>query len=89
MEETKNSLLERGKEIDISAEEERTYEYAGGELISILHPLILIVSDNGHRVVDEAGVGHYIAYGWRRIIFKARNSQFQFLCQLAEKKEEK
>lgn len=86
MEETKNSLIERGKEIDISAEQERTYEYAGGELILIYHPLILIVSDNGHRIVDESGVGHYIAYGWRRIIFKARDNRFQFQCQLPEKK---
>lgn len=49
---------------DISSETTRTYTWADGSKVTILNPLILIVTDNGHRVEDAQRIGHYIPKGW-------------------------
>ena len=70
MTETENSLFPRGKEMDISSEVYRLYRFPKGETVMIKKPIVLIVSDNGHRVVDKEGYSHYIPYGWIQLRWK-------------------
>lgn len=49
---------------DISTEIRRTYTWADGAKVTIDEPLTLIVSDNGHRIADSKGNGHYVPKGW-------------------------
>lgn len=81
MTETENSLLPRGQEIDISSEVYRLYRFPKGESVMIKKPAILIVSDNGHRVVDKEGYSHYVPYGWIHLKFKVEKGASHFQCQ--------
>lgn len=81
MTETENSLLPRGKEIDISAEVYRLYRFPKGETVMIKKPTTLVVSDNGHRVVDKEGYSHYIPYGWIHLKFKVEKGAPHFYWQ--------
>lgn len=86
MTETENSLLPRGKEIDISAEVYRLYRFPKGESVMIKKPATLIISDNGHRVVDKEGYSHYIPYGWVHLKFKVEKGVPHFYCQNVKNK---
>jgi len=86
MTKTENSLIPRGVEIDISSEVYRLYRFPKGESVMIKKPAILIVSDNGHRVVDKEGYSHYIPYGWIHLKFKVEKDKPHFYCQGIEKK---
>jgi len=86
MTETENSLLPRGVEVDISSELYRLYRFPKGESVTIKKPMILIVSDNGHRVVDQGGYSHYIPYGWIHLKFKVEKDKPHFYCQDAKNK---
>ena len=81
MTETENSLLPHGQEIDISSELYRLYRFPKGESVTIKKPMVLIVSDNGHRVVDKEGYSHYIPYGWIHLKFKVEKDRPHFYCQ--------
>jgi len=81
MTETENSLFPRGQEIDISSKVYRLYRFPKGESVMIKKPAILIVSDNGHRVVDKEGYSHYIPYGWIHLKFKVEKGASHFYCQ--------
>jgi len=81
MTETENSLFPRGVEVDISSELYRLYRFPKGESVTIKKPMILIVSDNGHRVVDQGGYSHYIPYGWIHLKFKVEKDKPHFYCQ--------
>jgi len=63
MKQTKKSLMEWGKKVDISKEMYRTYVFDHRE-VTISNPVYLIVSDNGHRIADVIGISHYIPHGW-------------------------
>ena len=84
--ETENSLLPRGVEIDISSEVYRLYRFPKGESVTIKKPVTLIVSDNGHRVVDQGGYSHYIPYGWIHLKFKVEKDKPHFYCQSVKNK---
>lgn len=49
---------------DISTELRRTYTWADGAKVVIEQPVQLITSENGHRIADGFGNGHYIPAGW-------------------------
>ncbi len=49
---------------DISTEIRRTYTWESGATVTIKAPKTLIVSENGHRIADEANNGHYVPSGW-------------------------
>ena len=87
--ETENSLLPRGVEIDISSEVYRLYRFPKGESVMIKKPAILIVSDNGHRVVDKEGYSHYVPYGWIHLKFKVEKDKPHFYCQTDQAIKEK
>jgi len=86
MTKTENSLIPRGVEIDISSEVYRLYRFPKGESVMIKKPAILIVSDNGHRVVDKEGYSHYIPYGWIHLKFKVEKDEPHFYCQNVKNK---
>jgi hypothetical protein len=49
----------------IEDEEVRTYQFGFDQKVKILDPIALHISNSGgHRVVDSAGVAHYIQSGW-------------------------
>lgn len=49
---------------DISTELKRTYYFPNGEKVIIDQPVQLITSENGHRIADAHGNGHYVPAGW-------------------------
>ena len=51
---------------DISSEQERVYEFPDGDEIVITEPVWLSVSSGsgGHRILDNAGVCHYVPFKW-------------------------
>lgn len=64
---------------DISSELFRTYDFKG-YLVTIEEPDKLNVSrSGGHRVVDKAGNSHYIAPGWVKLGWRAREGQPAFV----------
>jgi hypothetical protein len=92
MKQTNKSLIPWAEKVDISGKEEyRTYKFAEGEFIHeiiIKKPVFLIVSNNGHRLLDEEGISHYVPYGWIELSWKnveGRSEGFQCL----EKKKKK
>lgn len=79
MKQTSKSLIEWGKQIDISSEIYREYIFPDKEIVHIACPKYLIVSDNGHRVCDMDNVSHYIPYGWIHLMWENKDKeQFQF-----------
>ena len=67
------------KFIDISGEKARTYHYRTTEQ-TIDSPAFLNVSDSGgHRILDEAGVSHYIPKGWIRLSWIAKDGSPHFV----------
>lgn len=59
--------------MDITTELYRIYEYPDGKTIKIKLPVQLNVSKSGgHRVLDNAGMSHYIPAGWRHLYWKVK-----------------
>ena len=86
MKQTVNSLLPYYKEIDLSTREKvRYYRFSGNEVIIIQKPKTLIVSDNGHRIMDMRGISHYIPYGWIHLWWvNQEEREVGFYCQEKE-----
>jgi hypothetical protein len=66
---------------NIESEVSRSYEFPGGTIITITNPLTLNVSaSGGHRILDGAGVSHYIPPKWLHLSWmsKAGCSPFAF-----------
>ncbi|GAF74349.1 unnamed protein product [marine sediment metagenome] len=79
MKQTKKSLMEWGKKVDISMEIHRTYVFSGGDEVIIQNPEYLIVSNNGHRIADSNNIAHYIPYGWIHLYWENKDKEsFQF-----------
>lgn len=55
---------------DISNEIKRTYQFKDAD-VTIERPLKIHVSaSGGHRVLDRAGVSHYIPSGWYHLYWE-------------------
>ena len=64
---------------DISTELWRKYQYPQGLEVKIQKPVAVCVSNkhrdfggNGHRIVDDRGVSHYIPAGWIHLSWQAK-----------------
>ena len=77
----KHLLNEAGLEFsDISSEVFREYIFPNNEKVHILSPLKLNVSKSGgHRILDNAGVSHYIPAGWIHLRWQARKGKPNFV----------
>ena len=64
---------------DISIETYREYRFPDNEIVYIDEPVKLSISDNGHRIVDAAGVGHYIPKGWIHLAFGAKDGKDPYI----------
>jgi hypothetical protein len=65
---------------DISSEEWRTYIFFDGSTLHIDAPLYLSVSESGgHRILDGAGVSHYVPAKWIHLCWKAKDGQPHFV----------
>lgn len=64
---------------DVSSEEYREYVFLGKGIIKIDNPTHVAVSKSGHRVLDEAGVSHFIPAEWQAIHWKAKEGQPHFV----------
>lgn len=64
---------------DISSERWREYTFSENQSIRIEKPLKLYVSDNGHRILDAAGVSHYIPLNWIHLKWKAKDGEPHFV----------
>ncbi len=65
---------------DISSEQWREYAYPDGGLLLIKGPIALNVSKSGgHRVLDGAGVSHYIPKGWRHLKWQVKDGLPHFV----------
>jgi hypothetical protein len=57
---------------DISNEVRRTYQFKDVDVI-IDNPVKINVSESGgHRVLDQAGVSHYIPSGWYHLYWEVK-----------------
>jgi hypothetical protein len=65
--------------VDISSEIFRTYVFPGDNKITILDPLALNVSKNGHRVWDSRGFSHYIPQGWIHLYWQVHEDEPHFV----------
>jgi hypothetical protein len=66
---------------DISNESERVYQFPDEEDVIITEPVWLSVSPNsgGHRILDAAGICHYIPYGWIHLYWLPKAGQPHFV----------
>ena len=67
---------------DISSEEYREYVFkgdSGTHHVRIEKPMLLNVSKNGHRILDNNDVSHYIPQGWIHLFWKAANGHPKFV----------
>ena len=55
---------------NISTEQRRTYTWPDGVKVVVESPVQLVTSDNGHRIVDASGNGHYIPKGWVHLFWE-------------------
>ena len=89
MKQTDKSLFPFYKEIPLKEREEwREYRFPGGELVRIEKPQYLIVSDNGHRLLDGDGRSHYVPYGWIHLCWENKGDH-EFYCKNPDKEPEK
>ena len=65
--------------IDISSEEQRTYNFGSKGFVKIVRPLKLSVSDNGHRIFTEDGQSHYVPMGWIQLTWVTKKGQPNFV----------
>lgn len=65
---------------DISTELRRTYRFPGGETVRIEEPVQLITSENGHRVADAKGNGHYVPLGWLHLHWENKPGAKAIAC---------
>ena len=64
----------------ITTEKYRTYEWSDGTKITINQPTHLNVSQSGgHRLLDNAGVSHYIPSGWIHLYWEVYPDQPNFV----------
>ena len=57
----------------------RHYYFPDGEIYTIVGPRYLSVSKSGgHRVVDDAGVGHYVRPGWLAVSWTVAEDEAHF-----------
>ncbi|MCK0097495.1 hypothetical protein MWU60_18100 [Yoonia sp. F2084L] len=64
---------------DISSEQWREYTFSDGQSVRIELPLKLYVSENGHRLLDTAGVSHYIPLSWIHLKWQVKDGLPQFV----------
>jgi len=57
---------------DISTELYRVYTFDTGYQLTIDKPITLSFSKRGSRILDEAGMGHYIPDGWVHLTWKTK-----------------
>jgi len=78
---TNKSLFPFYEKVDLSEDEvSRTYIFPGNEKVTINEPQFLIVSDNGHRLLDADGISHYIPYGWIHLFWLNKKDR-SFYCE--------
>ena len=58
----------------VDTEEFRVYDWLDGMILRIDNPMYVSVNpkNGGHRVLDNAGISHYIPSGWRHLWWKAK-----------------
>jgi hypothetical protein len=66
--------------IDISSEEFREYNFGSNGTIRINFPQFLSAGPNGHRILDNDEVSHYIPKGWISLSWKAREDAPHFVA---------
>jgi hypothetical protein len=64
----------------ISSEIRRTYVFPCGAKVTIEKPTYLHVSENGHRIYDEAGISHYIPKTWVHLYWEAKPDHPSFVA---------
>jgi len=67
---------------DISSEKFRRYEWRDGITDDLFfdEPQYLSVSDSGHYILDKSGVSHFIPYGWKHLVWKAKDGESHFVA---------
>ncbi len=82
----KFTILDGGQEkkevefTDISTEMWREYDFGNDNIITINEPKWLYVSaSGGHRIVDGAGLSHYIPKGWIHLFWQPKQGAPAFV----------
>lgn len=64
---------------DISSEQWRKYTFSDGAIVHIKSPMMLHVSENGHRIFDAEGRSHYVPMGWIHLQWLVKDGQPHFV----------
>ena len=64
---------------DVTSERYREYVFLGKGTIKIEEPVAVAVSRSGHRVLDTAGISHFIPSSWDAIHWEAKEGQPHFV----------
>jgi hypothetical protein len=64
---------------DVTSEEYREYVFIGLGTIKIDSPVAVAVSKSCHRVLDSAGISHFVPAEWQMINWKAKEGQPHFV----------
>lgn len=64
---------------DISGEVWREYTFNNCTTVRINNPVALNVSNNGHRILDNGGVSHYIPLGWIHLCWQVQEGKPHFI----------
>lgn len=62
------------------SEDWREYRFPNDEYVLIEDVRSLLVSNNGHRIVDADGFSHYVPKGWIHMTFKASDGEPFFVA---------
>ena len=66
---------------EVDTEEYRVYSWLDSSYLRIDNPLYVSVNpkNGGHRVLDSAGVSHYIPATWKHLSWKAKDGAPHFV----------
>lgn len=65
--------------VDIASEAWREYTFADGAKVRITEPVAIHVSESGHRILDSAGISHFVPLGWIHLHWQAHEGLPHFV----------
>ena len=84
-----NPLIPWNRRINLSkVESKRVYRFPKGEFVEINEPQLLIITENGHRLLSKDGVSHYIPYGWIELSWENIGER-SFFCEGTKDEQDK
>jgi hypothetical protein len=71
-------LFPHGRWVEVK-EEWREYTCCNGTVVRVEKPVMLYVTSGAHRVIDAAGLSHYVPRGWVHLCWQASTGAPRFM----------